>query len=539
VGNASAPVVEQIGHLDLTVNALCGANALNIVSAPNQDFTLSLTNILLGRYAEIDFNPQPQGSATVKIATTNPGGELTNGVLRYNTATYKQSTWAIVADGIVTGMPDAAYITDFDAGDLNSHLDVAGVVNVGGSTAMTMRFKSPAPTTLTIAAGKTVLTADGNKNNGAILVAPGAGQVDINGGTIDFGANTVFHIHQFNTNAPLVIAACLGGSNNPGVSKCGPGEVILTNRTNAAGGSNGGYQIHEGIVTVDSIASNGVASSLGRGSANYPIKLGNATLRYIGEGHASDRAFSLLGDGTIEASGAGVLHFTSNGYFMTQASGGDNFITLAGTGTGIVDGAFILRAGAIVKNGPGVWILNSTNNTYYSDTVIKQGSLVVNGSIFYSDCVIKDGALRGTGDWNAAALYVESGGTIAPGASVGTLTFDEVNLAPGSVFEWDVDAGNSSADTLVSRERLNLPDAPNSVTVKVVQVGAASAGTYPLFAFTMLTGDTNALVIDTSGSGYGQPSLAVTGQGISVGMVPEPAMLLGALLGLWAVCRRG
>ncbi|NLF39376.1 hypothetical protein GX586_08015, partial [bacterium] len=534
-----APVVEQIGHLDLTASGSVGANALNIVSATDQDFTLSLTNILLGRYCEVDFNPMPQGSATVKIATTNPGGELTNGTFRYNVATYKQGTWAMITDGIVTGMPDASYVTDFATAGLNDHLDVAGVVNVGGSTAMTMRFKSPAATTLTVADGQTLRTVFGGGNNGAILVAPGAGQVDINGGTIDFGANTMFHIHQYNTNAPLVIASRLGSDNNPGVSKCGPGELILTNRTNAGGGANNGFQIHEGIVTVDSVADNDVNSSLGRGAANTPITLGNGTLRYIGEGHASDRAINLRGDGTIEASGSDALHFTRQNAFMLQSGGGDNFITLAGTGTGIVDGVFVLKAGAIIKDGPGVWILNGTNNYYYSDTVVKQGSLVLNGNILYSDCVVKGGAVSGTGDWSTAALYVQNGGTVAPGSSVGTLTFGEVNLEPGSVYEWEVDGNNTAADKLISLERLSLPEeAPNSVTVKVVQVGGPVAGAYPAMTFTMLTGDTNSLVVNAAGTGYSQASLNITDTGITMGLVPEPARLVLAPLALLAFRRR-
>jgi len=533
IGNASAPVTETIGHLDVTATTPGGANALNIASALNQDFTLAVSNILLGRQSQVDFSPRPQGSATVKITTTNPGGLLTNGTLYFNVATYKQRTWAMVADGIVTGLPDAAYLTDLTTAGLNDHVDIAGAVNNNGSTAMTMRFTSPLPTTLTIADGKTLRAGIDNGNNGAILVAPGAGQVDINGGAIAFGNNTMFHIHQHNINAPLVIASRLGTGSNPGVAKCGPGEVILTNRTSSGGGDNGGFQIHEGVVTTDCITNNGVASSIGQGSSGTAISLGNGVLRYIGEGHASDRAILLRGDGTIEASGSGPLYFTRQNAFATQ-SGGGNFLTLGGTGTGIIDGVLLLGAGTVIKDGPGIWFLNGTNSIWYSDTHIKQGALVVNGDILRSVCNISGGALMGNGF--VSEIVVQNGGTLAPGSSIGTLNTLALEFKEGSVYQWEVD--ETDADAVAVKGELVLPEAPNSVTVHVVRTGSVlPTDTNTLIKADQLIGDPDALVL-TFGPGLSAGAIVVDGTDVKItGLIPEPGVL-GLLALAGAVLRR-
>jgi hypothetical protein len=122
---------------------------------------------------------------------------------------------------------------------------------------------------------------------------------------------------------------------------------------------------------------------------------------------------------------------------------------------------------------------------------------------------------------------------------VGTLVACDITMKPGSVYAWEVDAGNGTADLARATSVLQLPeDAPNSVTVKVVQVGGSSAISMPIFAFDTLIGDTNALVVDTSGTGYGQPSITASDTSISVGMIPEPAAAGAVLLAILLRRRR-
>jgi autotransporter-associated beta strand protein len=78
----------------------------------------------------------------------------------------------------------------------------------------------------------------------------------------------------------------------------------------------------------------------------------------------------------------------------------------------------------ITKAGEGKWLLANANNTYTGDTVVEQGTL---------------GALSvGTGD-----VYVEEGGTLAPGMSVHTLQVGGIyNQAQGGALEIEIE-GNA------------------------------------------------------------------------------------------------
>jgi hypothetical protein len=112
-------------------------------------------------------------------------------------------------------------------------------------------------------------------------------------------------------------------------------------------------------------------------------------------------------------------------------------------------------------------------------------------------------------------------------------------MTPGSVYEWEVDAINGTADVIRVGSTLELPDdAPNSVTVKVVQVGSSSEAILPAFTFEMFAGDINALFVDTSDTDYEQPSVTLDTSSISIGVVPEPCAAVVLLLAA-VFCRRG
>ncbi|NLF40056.1 hypothetical protein GX586_11460, partial [bacterium] len=145
--------------------------------------------------------------------------------------------------------------------------------------------------------------------------------------------------------------------------------------------------------------------------------------------------------------------------------------------------------------------------------------------------------LEGTST-NLGFLTVETAGTIAPGASVGSQTWSDIEFQPGAVYECDVDADNSKADLLTSTGELMLPDTANSVTIKVVQTTSAAAISKTVLAYDYMTGSTNALVLDFSGTGFQQPALTVGAQGVTISLVPEPAAALAAIFALLLAARR-
>lgn len=86
----------------------------------------------------------------------------------------------------------------------------------------------------------------------------------------------------------------------------------------------------------------------------------------------------------------------------------------------------ISGTGALTKTGLGTLTLAGAN-TYTGATIISGGRLLVNGSIISDSTVMRYGTLGGTGQ--VGRVLVQSGGTLAPGNSPGTL------FASGSVVQ--------------------------------------------------------------------------------------------------------
>lgn len=536
-GNNAAPFTETILDLDASTeaNRSAGANGVRIVSGTNQNFCLAARTVRVGRSDEMDIELVHQGSGEAILSNSSPVAVIpATGVMQGN-VTFGKKTWAVTAGGIVVGLADNAYETDFSTSTTNSNMDITGDTAISAnSTALTLRFNTGTPTTVTIDAGRTLSLSGMNGGNiPGILIPPHAGAVGIHGGNINQGLNNTLHIHHYGAN-PLVIGARFSVGSGSAVAKCGGGELILTNDLNQFAG----LHLYQGTVTCDALTNGGVASQLGTSSS---ITLGDGTLRYVGTGHTSNKRIILRGAGTLDASGSGPLEFNqeTNYVFMTQASNGGNDyqVTLTGSGTGIINGGLNLVLGGVTKEGPGLWVLNGSN-AFEGNTYVRQGTLAING-MMYGNIILAGGTLTGTGDFEAASILVDNGGTLTPGGSVGTLVACDITMKPGSVYAWEVDAGNGTADLARATSVLQLPeDAPNSVTVKVVQVGGSSAISMPIFAFDTLIGDTNALVVDTSGTGYGQPSITASDTSISVGMIPEPAAAGAVLLAILLRRRR-
>ena len=86
-----------------------------------------------------------------------------------------------------------------------------------------------------------------------------------------------------------------------------------------------------------------------------------------------------------------------------------------------------------VKSGPGTLILMATS-TYTNTTMIRGGTLLANGSLAGSPVTVANTATLGGNGVIGGPVVVQSGGTLSPGTSVGTLAVDHsVALQPGSM----------------------------------------------------------------------------------------------------------
>jgi fibronectin-binding autotransporter adhesin len=255
------------------------------------------------------------------------------------------------------------------------------------------------------------------------------------------------------------------------VSKDQAGTLRLTGLNTYTGA---GTTIIAGVLEITSIGNVGVPNTLGMsgsGPANFVITGG--TLRYIGTSAGStNRSFRFNGSAAIDASGsAGApISFTSSTLLNTPTAVGTapRVLTLTGTNTdantmsiGLVDRA----AGqpdptAVAKTGTGTWILNGTLSTYSGGTTVSAGTLRVNNTTGSSatgtgPVTVTGGALGGTG-FITGAVTIATGGTVAPGNSIGTLNVAGMTWQSGGNYAVEHDPSGTSSDLVNGSGTLDL-----------------------------------------------------------------------------------
>ncbi|QQE12597.1 autotransporter-associated beta strand repeat-containing protein [Planctomycetota bacterium] len=115
----------------------------------------------------------------------------------------------------------------------------------------------------------------------------------------------------------------------------------------------------------------------------------------------------------------------------TLTISGDNDLTL----TNVISGT-----GALAKTGSGAFVLSGDSSAYTGPTTISGGTLAVNNALGGA-VTVNGGTLAGTGTLSDA-VTVASGGTIAPGNSIGTLYTGD--LAVAGTVEIEIDAAGNS-----------------------------------------------------------------------------------------------
>ncbi|MGH6876511.1 MAG: autotransporter-associated beta strand repeat-containing protein, partial [Rhizomicrobium sp.] len=124
---------------------------------------------------------------------------------------------------------------------------------------------------------------------------------------------------------------------------------------------------------------------------------------------------------------------------------GSATLTTGGTGTSATFSGAISGTGGLTKTGSGTFTLSGTS-LYNGATSVDAGTLSVNGSIADSTVTVKSGAtLGGTG--TVGPTTIESGGTLAPGNSIGTITVGTLTLNSGSFY--NVEVSPTDADKTV------------------------------------------------------------------------------------------
>ena len=155
----------------------------------------------------------------------------------------------------------------------------------------------------------------------------------------------------------------------------------------------------------------------------------------------------------------------------------------------------VTNGATLIKDGPGSMVVNGTS-TYIGATTVMGGSLKITAGFMpmsetTNPVVVYPGARLEAGGLLYGALAVD--GTLAPGASVGTLTVsNSARFGAGSTIEWE--AGFLTSDVINVQNNLDI--GAGIVTVRVAAVGPVDEmDVNPLFTFGTLAGGTNNLVL--------------------------------------------
>jgi fibronectin-binding autotransporter adhesin len=353
-------------------------------------------------------------------------------------------------------------------------------------------------------AGTLVLAGQTNLSGGAF----------INEGTLQIGdgTNTASFSGAITNNATVVFKR--GGDFTFSNAISGSGSLVhegsilrLTVPTTYTGNTT----ISSGILVLATSANQGLSS------ATRVALASGASL------DISNRAQTITG-----LTGAGSIYsYGGSAGSLTVSTPGSERQTFSGTlGGSFPDFSF-------AKSGTGTLALSGTNN-YTGTTTVSGGTLLINGSIGNTATTVANGGtLGGTGSIGGLTT-VESGGSLSPGDTVGTLTFaNGLTLNSGSILNFDL--GSTSDLLRISDGTLTGPLVGN-VTVNVYDSGSFTPATYTLFNFAgATTADFNAsgfaIGVAPGGMSY---SFGLTADSLqlTVTAVPEPATAAAALGGV-------
>ena len=200
----------------------------------------------------------------------------------------------------------------------------------------------------------------------------------------------------------------------------------------------------------------------------------------------------------------------------------------------------IAGTGILRKTGKGVLILNANNERLYTQTIVDEGRLVVNGilggsgGIIIGDVISKHsltvnngGTLGGSGRISSETT-INVGGVIAPGNSSGTITFDKLILNDGAIL--DIEKGD-----LIVADELDLSNIVNGVELNFT--GFSQGDTVRFLEIRDIIGidlETENLNDYFIANGFDFYFDADTNSIIANYVVPEPATA-AAILGVFAL----
>lgn len=393
--------------------------------------------------------------------------------------------------------------------------------------------------------------------SGAVLTIKldGGGQIRSESGGYTFYRNLVLGPGGGSLDVGAWIQTFAGGAiSGPGsLTKYGRDVLVLDNSSATWAG---GTRIRDGTLQLGRNGSHGL----------LPGTLGNPSLVEISSGatlkfqRGSDKTFydiiSGAGNVTIANSANIVVRLVSDNTYTgrtTISSGilmigqgnpgqpGSIVSSVTNSGTLVFNrvedltyGGAISGPGAVTKQAAGRLTLTGIHS-YTGPTTVRAGTLLVNGIIGNSTVTVSNGTLGGLGLIRGPVI-IRSGGTLAPGVSIGALIIsNSLNLAGNTVMELNAAAGTNDIirglTTVTYGGTLSLSNLAGTIS---------AANTFKLFSATTYLGAFAALTPVNPGPGlaWNTNTLARDGTLRVVSTTPAPiasSVAAGVLTLSWPV----
>ena len=446
-----------------------GTANLNLGGGPvtmNANRTLTISNSILTVGGAIagsgcGLTKVGPGELSLTAATTNSyTGGTTNltGILAINgSATFGDGTGPLVffggnlrSTGTRAGLPIANPVF------LNADTTIYGDSTATAPSTRIMPFTGA----FTMGASTLKIGNTGSANNTFILRFQGGNYSTINWPIVigdpafdTAGAISELDLWNNNTTPVQTVSGLISGSGsiNRGATSLNTGGTTILTAQNIFPG---GVHLDSGAIGfgASSVASGGTVLSgpLGTGNFTLGANNGEASLTIFPSGGARVIDNRIVLNGITNVIITGTNDLTLTGPF--NSGGTAKTLTVLNTGittiSGVITNTGTSSGGALTKVGTGILVL-SGNNTYPGTTTVSTGKLFINntsGSGTGTNTVTANsaGTLGGSGTI-AGSVVATTGGSVAPGYNVGTLTLQSgLDLSGGGALLWNLGANSTN-----------------------------------------------------------------------------------------------
>ena len=469
--NATTLDASQLGTFVATVGTFkvgsdtASVNSTLILGGSN---SITATNVYVGRCTGA-YNSH----GTVKLGATNSiradaltlGQKQSSGSLSFNTGLVNPS---ITITGKNGASKASLLLGDYNTS--NTTQTPTGTIDFTGGT-VTAQFSS-------VILGQQSATASTSS------AATGRGDLTLDGSSSQVTADTVRLGYWSNSRAPSAVLNATGNLTiKAGTMTIGTALRVADQGTYGAASGNANTRSTGTVAVQGGVLNVSGAFVLGDHTGSLSGVPGDvqATLNLTGGTVNSYVDITTVGSRSTLTLNGGVLDMNGNQIGTAdQPIGGNNGALDFQSGT--LQNVNEINGGAsIAKTTAGKLTIAGTN-TYTGATHVNAGTLLVNGSIT-SPVTVDNGTLGGTGSIGGAVV-INAGGTLAPGASIESLSTGALSLNDGSAFLWEFDSGSRAADVLNANGTLNLS---GNVTLSLADVAAVPVAVAPGTKFTLMS----------------------------------------------------